>query len=120
VAITRRRILLAVEPRVLEGALAAILERLDLDDVVQLHDDGRAGAYDAAIVTITLPDDIRSDFVITLPDTVGEAALGRVTVDGQSSDVALPTHNEVIDLLDEQLPAQASRGVRLRDLQRET
>lgn len=117
-ATSRRRILVAVEPIVLEGALASILERVDLDDVVQFHrsPDRDVDGYDAAIVTIELPDDLRPDVVITLPDTVGDQRAGRLTVGNVSTEVDIPTHNEVIDLLDEQLPAAGLRSRRLHGL----
>ena len=115
----RRRILLAVEPRVLEGALASILEQLDLDEIVQRQAEGaasRTGDFDAAIVTIGLADGVRSGVVITLPDTVGDEALGSLTVDGRTSAVDIPTYTEVIDLLDARLPAHLPRSERLQAL----
>ena len=117
-AVKRQRILVAVEPVVLEGALASLLERVDLDDVDSFHaqEHGSQGTYDAAIVTIQLPDGVSTDLVITLPDTVGHRTRGHLTAGERSEEVELPTHREVIDLLDLELPAAASRGSRLRTL----
>lgn len=65
----RRRILLAVEPRILGDALADVLGHLGVDDVV-LYDDADLseldGTFDAAIVSET-PGGLQVGVVITVP-----------------------------------------------------
>lgn len=101
----RRRILVAVEPVVLEGALAALLSGGDRADVIQFHSahaDDLVAHYDAAIVTDGLGAAVRSDLLITLPDTTGAGGAARVTAGAVSRSVAVGTGAEVIDLLAEQ------------------
>ena len=109
----RRRILVAVTPLVLEGALAAILASGGRDEVVQFHElPGAAGAggpggpasFDAAIVTAALPPDVRADMVIVLPDTEHGSRTGRVRSGAGWRDVPIATARQVLDLLVEQFP----------------
>ena len=107
---------MALEPAVLEGALALLLGSGADNDVVQFHDATEldlARRYDAAIVTIELLDDVRADVVITLPDTVAGSGMGHVTTATVDRDVALHSTQQVIDLLDEQFPTGVSRPARL-------
>lgn len=117
-----RRVLVAVEPVVLEGAFAVILEMIDVDEVVQFHDateSQRRESYDAAIVTTGFPGEVSAEVVITLPDTQadtdgsGDAGLGHVTTRLTSDDVDIRDQSVVIDLLDEHLPAAVCRRGRL-------
>ncbi len=110
---------MAVEPRVLEGALAAILDLIALDEVVQYHgatEAQRGSYYDAAIVTPGLDRMARAEVVITLPDT-GEPSRdprGQVSAPGVLQDVDITGGREVIALLDEHAPIEVTRGGRLR------
>jgi len=99
-----RRILLAVQPTVLEGALARMLTTGRPDEVVQL---GRTGAnvadggYDAAVVCDELPDGIQAAVVITLPDTRGSGGTGTITRGGVVYEVSIGGAERVVELLDE-------------------
>lgn len=108
---TRRRILVAVEPTVLEGALAVVLQ--DRNDVVQFHDaldDDLSGPYDAAIVSTELVDRVRADVVITLPGAGSDVGVGHVIAGGLDREVQVHSHQQVIDLLDEQFPPVLGPG----------
>jgi hypothetical protein len=65
----RRRIAIAVEPPILGDALTSLLARRSGDEVVNVS---RARPeqpdFDAAVVTVVLPPDIRAGVVIELPD----------------------------------------------------
>ena len=106
----RRRILVALEPTVLEGAFAALLKDGERSEVVQYHQGGATGLanhYDAAIVTQGFGHEVESDLVITLPDTrTGGATGASLTVSGETRPVKLGTNAQVIDLLTEWFPAE--------------
>jgi hypothetical protein len=101
----RRRVLVAVEPRVLGDVLARLL-RHDHVDVDALAVDGgeveppAAGHYDAAVVTITLPDSVTADVVLELPDTLGNAGEGRLRQDAATTPVPVDGPAAIIDLID--------------------
>lgn len=97
-----RRILLAVEPAVLEGALAAMLAASGDDDVVKRGGDGR---YDAAVVSDDLPPGVQAEVVITLPDTRGSGGTGTVTRGGVVHQVSIGGATRVVELLEEYVPA---------------
>lgn len=100
----RRRILVALEPRVLEGVFAALLA--GHHDVVQYHDatddELVTATYDAAVVTIPLPDGLRCETVISLP-TDGGSGPWRLTAAGRSREVEFSSSDDLasrlIDLL---------------------
>lgn len=106
-----RRILLAVQPGVLEGALAKLLSEHD-DDVVQV---GRKGlrrldkGFDAAVVSDELPEGAWADVVITLPDTRGGAGVGTVRSGGVVREVSIGRADGVVELLDEYMPRPGPR-----------
>lgn len=96
---------MALEPRVLEGAFAALLGHGERSDVVQFHRADPAqlsGPYDAAIVTCGLAHEVEPEVLITLPDTEAGGGEASVTVGGVTRPVRLCTNQEVIDLLSEQ------------------
>ena len=100
----RRRILLAVKPAVLEGALATMLSASDHDDVVQLGRSGlvgHEGGYDAAVVSDELPEGVRARVVITLPDTRGSGGTGTVTTGEGVHEVTIAGAQRVVELLDQ-------------------
>jgi hypothetical protein len=99
----RRRILIAVEPRMLEGALAAWIEASEDAEVVQFHEvtPEEAAGCDAGVVTIELPDELRPDVVIVLPDSEGNAGMGRVEDHGEVIDLRIESTQHVLDLLHE-------------------
>ena len=108
----RPRVLLAVEPLLLEGALFELLEKAGVDDVVTMGDDPAAdlsGHYDAAVVTLTLPDGLDADLVIELPDAGGNSGEGRVVRAGAAQPVAIGSATEIISLLDEHCPGATAR-----------
>lgn len=101
-----RRILLAVEPGVLEGALARLLSAR-FDDVVQVGRSGLrppAGGYDAAVVSDELPDGVLADVVITLPDTYGGGGTGTVRRGDDVRRVSIARAERVVELLEEYSP----------------
>ncbi len=99
-----RRILLAVTPTVLEGALAAMLRAGDHDEVVQLGRGGLAGhqgGYDAAVVSDELPAGVRAGVVITLPDTRGSGGTGTVRRGEVVQEVDIAGAERVVELLEQ-------------------
>lgn len=75
----RRRVIVAVEPRLLGDVLSEGLAETGLEVVVHASverpDSSLTGAsYDIAIITGTLPDDVVVDAVICLPDAPGGPA----------------------------------------------
>ena len=101
-----RRILLAVEPGVLEGALARMLSAGFGDEVVQVGRSGlkAPGGYDAAVVSDQLPEGVRADVVITLPDTRGSAGTGTVQEGQAVHDVTIGGAERVVQLLEQYVP----------------
>lgn len=98
----------------LEGALAVLLTSRVRHRVVQFHaasEAERSGRYDAAVVSGALARGVRADLVIVLPDagSGGGTGLGHVTAGGAHREVDLRSHQQVIDLLDEQFPLGLSR-----------
>jgi hypothetical protein len=95
-----------VAPAVLEGALARLLSAR-FDDVVQTGRSGlraAAGAYDVAVISDRLPDGVRADVVITLPDTYGSGGTGTVRTGEGVRDVTIAKAERVLELLDEYSP----------------
>ena len=104
---TGRRILLAIEPTVLEGALATMLSSAHDDDVTQLGRDGTTvggDGYDAAVVSDELPHGVRAGVVIVLPDTRGSSGKGTVTSGGVVHEVSIEGAEGVVELLEEYVP----------------
>ena len=102
-----RRILLAIEPTVLEGALAKMLSVASNDEVVQAGHRGvgvQDGGYDAAVVSDRLPDSVRADVVITLPDTRGSGGTGTVTTGSAVHEVSIAGAERVVELLEQYSP----------------
>jgi hypothetical protein len=103
----RRRILLAVEPRVLGDALAAVLDAVGLDDVIVNHTKGAHGTsmhIDAAVVS----DDsvpVVADVVIHVPIR-GSA---HVSTPARNDEVTLRTPEELLTILDRYCPSTAPR-----------
>lgn len=96
-----RRILLAVEPAVLEGALAAMLAARGGHDVVERGGDGR---FDAAVISDELPQGVHADVVITLPDTRGSGGTGTVTRGSVVHEVSIRGAGRVVELLEQYAP----------------
>lgn len=105
---TGRRILLAIDPGVLEGALASMLAAQSGDEVVQRGDRRHplAGAYDAAVVCEELPAGVEAAVVITLPDTRGSGGTGTVRRSGVVEEVAIAGAERVVELIDEYAPVR--------------
>ena len=101
-----RRILLAVEPGVLEGALAKLLSAGFDDEVVQAGRSRLAlgGRYDAAVVSDQLPEGVAADVVITLPDTRGSGGTGTVRSGEVVTDVGIAGAERVVELLEQYVP----------------
>jgi hypothetical protein len=103
----RRRILLAVEPRVLGDALAAVLDAVGLDDVLVSHTNGADGTsthIDAAVVS-DAASPVVADVVIHVP-VRGSAHVSTRTRDDE---VTLRTPEELLTILDHYCPAAAPR-----------
>jgi hypothetical protein len=103
----RRRILLAVEPRVLADALAEMLGSVGLDEVLSRPlepADDPTMHLDAAIIT---PKDhgVIADVVIEL----GPHNVAHVTNAAGSQEVALRTPYQLLQLLDRFCPTEPSR-----------
>lgn len=107
VASAARRILLAVEPRFLEGALAKLLAaRLDVEVVQVGQNQIRAShsRYDAAVVSVEVPKGVQADVVITLPDTYGSAGTGTVRSGDFVREVSMSDGERLIDLIEKYVP----------------
>ncbi len=104
-----RRIFLAVEPGLLEGALARLLRDDAQDEVVQVSRRGVApqAGYDAAVVSDVLPEGVRADVVITLPDTRGSGGTGTVRSGQGVSEVSISSPEQVVELLESYVPRPA-------------
>ena len=105
-----RRILLAVEPGVLEGALARLLSTTFDDEVVQAGPRGQgaaAGDYDVAVVSDQLPDGVWAEVVITLPDTRGSGGTGTVRTGDDVRDVAIAGVERIVELLEQCSPRRS-------------
>ncbi len=110
----RRRILVALEPAVLEGAFAALLGDGERSEVVQFQNAGSeelSAHYDVAIVTSGFAHGVEPEVLITLPDTEGGGGEATVTVNGLTRPVKVSTNQEVIDLLSEQFAREIHRSV---------
>lgn len=94
--------LVAVEPHVLADALAGVLAQSG-DDIVVLEPEESpgsvAGDYDAAVVTIVLPDDVHAELIIELPDDEGGRDTGRLRRGAETRDVAIDCLADLLDLL---------------------
>ncbi len=100
-----RHILLAVQPAVLEGALARVLAEASPDRIVQMgHARVDAGDYDAAVVSDRLPAGVRAGVVITLPDTRGSGGTGTVRSGDVVHEVEIGGAERVAELLAQYLP----------------
>jgi hypothetical protein len=108
-----RRILLAVEPGLLQGALAKLLSVRGDDEIVEVGGRTIAGlddSYDAAIVSDDLPASVRAPVVITLPDTRGSGGMGTVRRGEVVNEVNIREAESVVDLVDEYVP-RLNRGI---------
>ena len=109
-----RRILVALEPTVLEGSFAALLGDGERSEVVQFQKAGLeelAVHYDVAIVTSGFGHPVDTEVLITLPDTALGGGEATVTVNGATRPVRVSTNQEVIDLLSEQFAREIRTSV---------
>lgn len=96
----RHRILLAVEPVILAGALRDLLQREDREViVVDLRSSPEPDHYDAAVVVSDLPSGTSADVVIRLPDADGNAGAGLVIDLRGAEEVRIRGAQDVLDLL---------------------
>lgn len=100
-----RRILVAVEPRLLGDALSELLADIGLDEVVRPHDDDDDGHIDLALVNDGSPP-VRADLVLRVPDSAELAASG-------SGDLRPASASELLAILDRVCPAREPRQGRL-------
>lgn len=113
----RPRVAIAVEPTILGDALTAVLREVGLDDVVNLRhpddpgegDDADARGFDAAVVTVVLPDSVDVDVVIELPDSASGGGLTNVRLPGQCDTVAVHALDDILRLLDDYCPSSDRR-----------
>ena len=123
----RHRILVAIDPLVLEGALGAILDLIALDEVVQFHastEADRAGPFDAAVISSAYSAEVWAELMITLPDIRSMAGTspdhrGHLTTTRLSGDVEIRDQRQILELLDEHLPRGVSRRERLLTTRRD-
>ena len=101
----RRRILVALEPRVLAEAVAEMLARIGVDDVVMAGRDLPGGDFDVALVSAPRSH-THADVLIEIPANCGPSRLS-----GSDTDVPIPhlTPNELVELLDRYCVAASSR-----------
>jgi hypothetical protein len=102
-----RRILLALDPGVLEGALARMLSTGFGDDLVQRGGPRRAiaaGVFDVAVVCEELPDGVEAAVVITLPDTRGSGGMGTVQRGEVVQEVSIADAERVVELIEQYAP----------------
>ena len=62
------------------------------------------GVYDAAVVSDAVPDGIRAEVVITLPDTRGSGGTGTVRRGDVVDEVSIASAEEVVELLESYVP----------------
>lgn len=95
-----RRILVAVQPGVLEGALANLLSVAFPHAVVQ-RGNGRLVRvrYNAAVVSDELPEGVQADVVITLPDTRGSGGRGTIRTGATVTEVPIGGADGLVELL---------------------
>ena len=94
-----RSILVAVEPVVLEGALALLIERLQLAEVVQFHSasDALDRRYYVAVVCPPTAHDVQADVLITL--SVSGARMASVTQGGTTTWAVVESHHHILELV---------------------
>jgi hypothetical protein len=106
----RTRVAIAVEPTILGDALADVLRGAGVDEVVNLREtDAPTGAFDAAVVTLLLPDDVDADVVIELPGSPAGRGETHVRVHGRSARVSISDVEDILRLLDDYCPADEPR-----------
>lgn len=105
------RVMIAVEPNMLAGALSTVLAEVGVYDVVS-SDDLKDAYVDAAVVTAVRSYLERADIIIELPDTEGGAGIGRVRTWDGAVDVAITGMGSILDLLDRYCPARPGDAVR--------
>ncbi|HMC52434.1 MAG TPA: hypothetical protein VKI64_06705 [Acidimicrobiales bacterium] len=111
----RPRLAIAVEPAVFGHTLASALEELDVDEVVHLDhlSRGRAGIFDAAVVTIGVPVGLRASVVIGLPQDGGNRP-AFVEARGRRAEVSIDRLTSLFDVLDTYCPGARRRGPQRR------
>jgi hypothetical protein len=103
--VDRRRILVALEPRVLAEAVAEVLERIGVDDVILAGPDLPGGHFDAALVSGPRSR-TDADLVIEVPLDWGPSRLS-----GSEPETPIPVRStkELAELLDCHCAAATSR-----------
>lgn len=108
-ASAHRRILVALQPTVLEGAFAALLGHGERSDVVQFHKaspEQLSGHYDVAVVTEGLAGDVETDILIVFADTETGGDVAIITVNGLPRIVRAASSQDVMDLFSEHFPGE--------------
>jgi hypothetical protein len=103
----RPRVAIAVEPTILGDALTAVLREVGVDDVVNLrdpHEMPTTADFDAAVVTIVLPDSVDAEVVIELPDTATGEGLTNVRHEDHCDTVDIRGLDDILRLLDDFFP----------------
>ena len=96
-----------MQPALLEGALAQILSGAPYHDFVHVDEPGAHdvdGVYDAAVVSDVVPQGIRAEVVITLPDTRGSGGTGTVRRGDVVHEASIASAERVVELLESYLP----------------
>jgi hypothetical protein len=102
---SRRRILVALEPRVLAEAVVEVLERIGLDDVVLAGPDLPGGHFDAALLSGPRSH-TDADLLIEVPVSWGPS---RLSGSDSESPIPVTTAAELAELLDRYCAADSSR-----------
>lgn len=108
----RPRVAIAVEPTILGDALTEVLTSVGVDEVVNLRAEPSPPvpeSFDAAVVTIVLPDNVNADVVIELPGTPTGHGDTNVRVEGRTARVAVRAVEDILRLLDDYCPGEEPR-----------
>ena len=76
-------------------------------DIVHVGEPGFQGihaVYDAAVVSDAVPECVRAEVVITLPDTRGSGGTGTVRRGDVVQEVSIASAEQVVELLESYLP----------------
>ncbi len=98
----------AVQPRLLGGAIAQVLASAGVDDVVS-RDQFGAGHVDAAVVTGVLPDLLEADVIVELPDSASGTGLGQVRTARGVEPIQIDGTLSILEVLDRYCPGPTSR-----------
>jgi hypothetical protein len=96
------RVFVAADPPMLTDLLARVLDRPDLEIVVDRGHTIEVGTerFEVAVISGSLPPHIRAEVVIRLPDTLGGAGVAVVETEGRRRRVRVSDMTDLTRLLD--------------------